>query len=66
MGNFNKSYIIREAENILYKLNMENGRKKDKDKIKELNKKNKKLKRMNFIWKICTSVFIVLFVAVII
>ena len=61
MGNYNKSFIIREAENIIEKISTENGSKRDKQKIAELNNKNKKLKRMNLIWKICTSIFFIMF-----
>lgn len=66
MGNFSKSFIVREAENILDKLNIENKTKKDKMKIMDLKKKCKKLKRMNIFWKICTSVSIIMFIIAII
>lgn len=54
MGNINKKYIIREAENIL-----EECRKKstydnsDKNKIIKLKVHNNRLKRKNLLLKIC-------------
>ena len=65
MGNFNKSYVVREAENIIDRFN-EIGRKRDKVKINELDSKCKKLKKRNIFWKISTSVFLILFLVAII
>ena len=64
MGNINKKYIIREAENIL-----EECRKKgrnynvEKNKIIKLKIYNKRLKRKLLIWRICSISFVFLFIA---
>lgn len=65
MGSFNKRFVIREAENILEECNRKNNKKQIKT-INELTTKNKKLKRMNIFWKICTSVVTILFIMMII
>lgn len=67
MGNLNKKNIIDEAEKILAKCEekyKEEG--KNKKKIKELEKKCKKLKRYNVIWKITLATVTVISVIIII
>lgn len=57
MGSFNKKYIIREAECILEECNKKiNNRDNSKNKIMSLTVKNKRLKRKNLFWKVCTAI----------
>lgn len=65
MGGFNKRFVIREAESILEECNRKNNRKQIRD-INELKNKNKKLKRMNIFWKICTCLVTILLIMMII
>ena len=67
MGNLNKKNIIDEAERILAKCEekyKEEGR--NKKKVKELEKKCKKLKKYNMIWKITLATVVVSFLIFII
>ena len=60
MGNFNKKYIIREAETILEECNkklLEKGN--DSNLVINLKVKNQKLKRKNTFWKLI-SIFLIL------
>ena len=66
MGNFNKKFIVVEAENILNKCNEELSRSKQQIMMSELKKANKKLKKKNTFWKISTSILAVLVLAIII
>lgn len=61
MGNFDKRFVIKEAESILKQCNKKYPGQNDKNKIIELKTKNKKLKRKNTILKIITGVMSVLF-----
>lgn len=60
MGNFDKKYIIREAEYILSecnkKLKNNNNNDNSKNKLENLKIKYKKLQRRNKIWKGCTII----------
>ena len=49
MGNFNKKFIVSEAENILNQCNKELVQSEEKIIVAELKKENKKLKRTNTI-----------------
>lgn len=57
MGNFNKKYIIKEAESILQECNrkicLTNS---DKNKMMILKIKNKKQKRKIVFWQICSAI----------
>lgn len=67
MGNLNKKNIINEAEKILQKCEekyKEEG--KNKKRIRELERKCKKLKRYNAAWKIVVAVSILSLLIVII
>ena len=66
MGNFNKRYIIREAECILAECNKKLSGNSDKSKIETLKTKCKKLQRRNAFWKVCTAVFGILFIMAIV
>lgn len=65
MGNFNKRYIIREAESILEECNRKIHDYNDKTKIINLKIKNKRLKRKNLFWKLCTAISFALFIVAI-
>lgn len=54
MGDFNKRYVIREAENILEEFNKKD--KEEKKQISELKKNFKKIKRVNIALKIVVTV----------
>lgn len=62
MGNFNKKYIIREAEYILAECNRKLSNNEEKSKLQTLKTKCKKLRKRNAFWKVCTAVFAILFV----
>lgn len=67
MGNLNKKNIINEAEKILQKCEekyKEEG--KNKKRIRDLERKCKKLKRYNAVWKIVVAVSILSLLIVII
>lgn len=66
MGNFNKKFIVIEAENILNQCNKEIDKSKDKIILSELKKTNKILKKKNTFWKISTSILAILILAIII
>ena len=67
MGNFNKKYIIEEAESILNKCGKQIEESENNVKYFMLKNKNKVLKRKNIIWKISTIVLaIILIIAIII
>lgn len=52
MGNFNKKFIVSEAENILNQCNKELIESEERIIVSELKSKNKKLKRTNIILKL--------------
>ena len=59
MGNFNKKYIIREAENIIANCNKKSFNKtNDKNKIINLKIQNKKQKRKILFWRIITLILL--------
>ncbi len=62
MGSFDKKYIVRKAENILEECNENLDSKFEKNKMFELKKECKKLKRKNVFWKVCTAVISILLV----
>ena len=67
MGDLNKKYIINQAEKILEKCEekyKEQG--KNKKKIRELERKCKRLKRYNLLWKIALSLVVISFLIIII
>lgn len=66
MGNFNKKFIVVEAENILNQCNEELTKSKQHIMISELKKTNKKLKKKNTFWKVSTSILAVIMFAIII
>lgn len=66
MGNFNKKFIVVEAENILNQCNEELTKSKQQIMISELKKTNKKLKKKNTFWKVSTSILAVIMFAIII
>ena len=60
MGNFNRKYIIREAESILEECNKKfSSEKNDKNKILNLKIQNKRQKRKIVFWRIVTGVLTV-------
>ena len=61
MGNFDKRFVIKEAENVLKQCNKKYTSQNDKNKIIELKIKYKKLKRKNNILRIITGIMSVLF-----
>ena len=67
MGNFNRKYIIREAESILEECNKKFSiEKNDKNKIINLKIQNKRQKRKIVFWRIVSGILLVLFVIAII
>lgn len=67
MGNFNRKYIIREAESILEECNKKFLiEKNDKNKIINLKIQNKRQKRKIVFWRIITGILAVSFVITII
>ncbi len=54
MGDFNKKYVIREAENILEEFNKKD--KEEKKQISDLKKNFRKAKRVNIILKVIIAV----------
>ena len=67
MGDLNKKYVINQAEKILEKCEekyKEEG--KNKKKLRELERKCKKLKRYNLLWKMVLSLVVISFLIIII
>ncbi len=62
MGNFEKKYIIREAENILEECNKKVFKNNEKNIIIKLKVINKRLKRRIAFWKACTVIMIILLI----
>lgn len=60
MGDLNKKYIINKAEKILEKCEEKyKDESTSKKKLRELEVKYKKLKKVNMIWKILLSVVVI-------
>lgn len=57
MGDFNKKYVIREAENILEEFNKKD--KEEKKQIIDLKRNFRKMKRVNIALKIIVAVMAV-------
>ncbi|MBR3134205.1 MAG: hypothetical protein IKG56_01940 [Clostridia bacterium] len=64
MGNYDKKYIIREAEIILEECNKKVLKNNDKNRIIKLKVINKRLKRRIIFWKVCSAILIVLFILI--
>lgn len=64
MGDFNKKYVIREAENILEEFNKKD--KEEKKQIVDLKRNFRKMKRVNIALKIIVTVMAIAMVMLIV
>lgn len=64
MSNFDKKYVVREAEYILEECAYRN--RAEKKQLEELNKKCFKLKKINFILKIAIAVVSIILLTIVI